>query len=331
MNAEPQQDAKPRLKVAFARFWRGFDPQNNLFVRLLRASYDVQVGDSGDFVFYSGFSGALPPGRYVKIFYTGENVRPPWGECDWAFSFDYDDHPRHYRLPNYVFEYGAGDSLIKDPAHTARLKPGKSKFCNFIYGRPHHFRDAFFDQLSRCRTVDAPGRCRQNTAPIGAATDPHQSRYAPDWAASKVAWLAPYRFTVAFENSSHPGYTTEKIYQAMQAGSIPIYWGDPWVGRDFNPKSFINYHDHEEAVRARLPRWLMRSAVLERVVEALYIRPQTTKRVIRRVIEIAENEDLYDQVLREPWFHGNRPPPCFDMNRLTQRLQDIIHAAPGGG
>ena len=49
---------------------------------------------------------------------------------------------------------------------------------------------------------------------------------------------------MAFENSSYPGYTTEKLLQAMQAGTVPIYWGDPSVGRDFNAARFVNVHDY---------------------------------------------------------------------------------------
>ena len=38
--------------------------------------------------------------------------------------------------------------------------------------------------------------------------------------------------TIAFENSSFPGYTTEKIFEPMLEGSIPIYWGNPRVDED---------------------------------------------------------------------------------------------------
>lgn len=34
-----------------------------------------------------------------------------------------------------------------------------------------------------------------------------------------------YKFTIAFENQSYPGYVTEKIADALMAGTVPIYWG----------------------------------------------------------------------------------------------------------
>src|SRR5882724_85552 len=39
-----------------------------------------------------------------KLFYTGENVRPNWNECNWAVTFDHINSPKHYRLPLYVLE-----------------------------------------------------------------------------------------------------------------------------------------------------------------------------------------------------------------------------------
>src|SRR5258708_7006325 len=42
-----------------------------------------------------------------KLFYTGENVRPDFYECDFACTFDHLNSPQHYRLPLYVVEMHA--------------------------------------------------------------------------------------------------------------------------------------------------------------------------------------------------------------------------------
>jgi hypothetical protein len=34
-----------------------------------------------------------------------------------------------------------------------------------------------------------------------------------------------YNFVIAFENVDYPGYITEKIMDAFQAGTVPLYWG----------------------------------------------------------------------------------------------------------
>ncbi len=42
----------------------------------------------------------------------------------------------------------------------------------------------------------------------------------------KIKIFSNHNFNIAFENSSYPGYVTEKITDAFIANTIPIYWGD---------------------------------------------------------------------------------------------------------
>jgi hypothetical protein len=45
----------------------------------------------------------------------------------------------------------------------------------------------------------------------------------------KLTFLARYRFNICIDNSrtrGAGGYTTEKLAQALMAGTVPIYWGD---------------------------------------------------------------------------------------------------------
>ncbi len=44
-------------------------------------------------------------------------------------------------------------------------------------------------------------------------------------AADKVKTLSSYKFTLCFENCAYPGYISEKIFDCLAAGSIPIYLG----------------------------------------------------------------------------------------------------------
>lgn len=54
-----------------------------------------------------------------------------------------------------------------------------------------------------------------------------------------------YNFVLAMENTSSPGYVTEKIYNALLAGCIPIYFGDKITKRIFNSECFIDISDFE--------------------------------------------------------------------------------------
>ena len=53
--------------------------------------------------------------------------------------------------------------------------------------------------------------------------------------------ISHYKFYLAFENSQHIGYVTEKLWQALVMGSIPIYWGAPDVVKYLpDPDAIIN-------------------------------------------------------------------------------------------
>jgi hypothetical protein len=59
----------------------------------------------------------------------------------------------------------------------------------------------------------------------------------------KNAVMRNYKFAIAYENASFPGYVTEKIFDALFAGCIPIYAGAPDV-TDYIPKeTFIDKRD----------------------------------------------------------------------------------------
>jgi len=55
-----------------------------------------------------------------------------------------------------------------------------------------------------------------------------------------MEFIKDYKFVIAFENSSYPGYITEKILEPLVAGCIPVYWGSPVVAKDFNEACFLN-------------------------------------------------------------------------------------------
>ena len=45
---------------------------------------------------------------------------------------------------------------------------------------------------------------------------------------------------MANENQSYPGYLTEKIFDAIHLGTLPLYHGDPLVGDWFDKRAFID-------------------------------------------------------------------------------------------
>jgi hypothetical protein len=244
-------------------------------------------------------------GNYQKIHYIIENHRPNMDSCDWAFSYDYDrdiNHPHHLRMPNYV-RLGAGKNLIKGERYNAqRILRKKKKFCAYIYSHNVPTRNKFFTALSRYKHIDSPGKCCKNMPTI-TETLRNRGFYTPRKYIEKLGFLHPYKFCIAFENVSSPGYTCEKIYHAMLAKCIPIYWGNPLVCRDFNPKSFINAHDGDWKTEKQMFEYL-----------------------IWRIQQIDRNPDLYYKMLREPWYHDNKLSKYVDPEIIGKRFDLIFNS-----
>lgn len=58
--------------------------------------------------------------------------------------------------------------------------------------------------------------------------------------ANKYATLSSYKFSLCVENIALDGYITEKIIDALAAGSIPIYYGAPDINVTIPPNVIIN-------------------------------------------------------------------------------------------
>lgn len=58
--------------------------------------------------------------------------------------------------------------------------------------------------------------------------------------ASKYAVLSEYQFCLCFENMVMKSYITEKIFDCLYAGTIPLYWGAPDIAELIPPETFID-------------------------------------------------------------------------------------------
>ena len=115
----------------------------------------------------------------------------------------------------------------------------KTKFCAFLYKNRHaRHRIQFCRKLQKYKWVDCLGDVLHNTD-----IDESQKRFVKDWHYQQINIYKDYKFVIAFENNSYPGYVCEKIAAALYAGCVPIYWGAGNVGEYINPKAFINVND----------------------------------------------------------------------------------------
>jgi hypothetical protein len=232
----------------------------------------------------------------TKIFYTGENVRPPWGECQYAMTFDHENSAKHYRLPLYVIDmWGAvTEGWTKDYYQLVNLQRDYEReyderdFCSFVVSNPNQrMRNNMFELLNEYKTVDSGGPHLNNIGHI----------LPRDKLLHKLNFLECYRFNICFENGSYPGYVTEKLFNALQIKTMPIYWGSPTVGRDFNTKAFINVFN--------------------------FICLQEVVKYIAHLNSPAGKKQYLD-IIEQPAFNNNIPNEFTDMNNLCDWWETFV-------
>jgi alpha(1,3/1,4) fucosyltransferase len=274
------------IKINFVDFWPGFDKTNNYFYKLLVQKYQVQIDDQPDVLFYSCYNREYLKYNCTRIFYTAENIRPDFSACDFAFSFDYNSNKNHFRLPlysMYVELHGLLDKLEvpKTREEARKIWRTKTKFCCMVVSNPNsRKRLDFFETLSKVKQVDSGGSVLNN---VGGRV------------ADKAVFIKDYKFVISFENSSYEGYTTEKIMEPIHEDCIPIYWGNPLVGKDFNSERFLDYTSF-----------------------------QSEEELIGRMLEIDQNEELAIDMLVQPTFNVDKPSHQKEKEQVLALLSSVI-------
>ena len=198
-----------------------------------------------------------------------ECIEPDMNIFDYAFTWNPDLVCGDRIAPNVPFivrQRASGVHANDCTRENARRKlESNLGFCNFIYSHASEPRDEFFRLLSQYKYVDALGPRLNNTS-----TKP--TRGDKDWYALSIKMKSDYKFSIAMENASSKGYTTEKIISSLQAHTVPIYWGDPAVTDFINPKAFINCNDYS-----------------------------SFDEVIERVKEIDNDDELWIDIVTQPW------------------------------
>lgn len=220
------------IRLAFTDIAPDWDPRDNFFTQVLADSTRVKLeivdspDQNPDFVICGTFAHNALEYSCPRILYSGEDSWPDLNIYDYAIGFPWMEYDgRYLRYPLYAMRDSWEPALHKHQQVTKR-----EKFCAFVVSNDFcETRNRFFDLLSEYKQVDSGGQYRNN---IGGPV------------ADKLAFQRQYKFSICFENSSTPGYLTEKLVDGFAAGTVPIYWGDPLAAREFNPDSFINAKDY---------------------------------------------------------------------------------------
>ena len=108
--------------------------------------------------------------------------------------------------------------------------PNKT-ICAVMRNGQSRFRNNFLNLLDKSTRVDYGGPYKNNMGSIVGGN--HQDD-------ELLKFYKQYKFVIAIENSKGDHYITEKIFNALKAGVIPIYWGSQNIGLYVNPKRFIH-------------------------------------------------------------------------------------------
>lgn len=281
------------MKIAFSDFWHGFNPSTFSMIQMIHSIIDIQETkdiNEADYLLFScmGNRHWFVPDNCVKIFYTGENITPDFNTCDYAIGFDVLEFgDRYLRFPLYYLCDNICEQMeIKHLCDYDEIIKKKSKFCSITVSNSKRnpiFKE-LYDQLSIYKEVDSGGKWN-NT--IGGPID------------DKYLFDMGHKFSIVCENSATPGYTTEKIVEAFAANCIPIYWGDPLIGKVFNQKAFINVSEFN-----------------------------SIKDVVEKVKEIDGNDDLYREMLLEPALAEQKYSKDNQMKILKSFLTRIFGVSP---
>lgn len=234
--------------IKFYNFWQMSVEDNWLFQFITQrriASHKDNIAFFSVFgprIFIKGYKGK-------KIFFTGENVQPSTvipqrmqysdncvNEVDLSLGFDYLDNHNYLRFPlwiMYMIPPNATLSKIKTLIENInnqsfRLSPNRNRFaCQISRHDVNGIRGRVVCLLNNIDHVTCAGNFMNNSSELHI-----------DYNDNKIEFLKNFKFNICAENSSERGYITEKIFESILGGCIPVYWGG--LRKEFIEPEIIN-------------------------------------------------------------------------------------------
>jgi len=226
------------------------------------------------------------------ITWSGEPFEPTNRKYPPLFSVWNPSVTNKFIIPFLVVAFFELQNFLQTQFNLDDLRLGafeKPYFLAYCYTRTSYVREAFFKAI---REYD-PNSSAHGLGPCQKTTD---YSLLGTWTHMVEAYK-PYRFVVAMENTGKRYYVTEKLLNALLAGAIPIYWGDPiWVKKVFNPKCIIFLQDFK-----------------------------TIQECVEYVYKVDRTPELYQEYVNQPRFVNTKG--LFDLNDPCDEyleMKDII-------
>ena len=296
-----------RIRVSFTNFWNNLQYIHiHFFIKEIDIKkwrivkyYNPQIH------FFSVFGDAKKVKNSkarVKIFYTGENTDvTPYaqykGNCvdcvDLSLGFNYIKTNNYIRLPiwivSFFFNCDSKDE-IKCILDNTKKQHQKTKFCALIASHDRAgLRTQIYSDVSRVAEVDCPGKLLHND-------DTLQIKYNDN----KRMYLQLYKFNICPENSIAKGYCTEKLFDSLLSGCIPIYNGyskDPEPDI-INPNIILWYDEFDS---------------------------ENNKHTLNEIKKVHNNDKLYRSFIEQPFFCDTAVDKIYDiLNKFNEKIREIL-------
>lgn len=210
-----------------------------------------------------------------------------------ALGFDEFDDPRYLRFPLWIpflFDPTLEDEGIRKRCTELRYPVigERNKFAALV---------ARFDwNKTRSQIYDAI----EHIAPIGCPSQVHHNDedLKNKFNDNKIEYLRQFAFNICPENSNSYGYVTEKVFEAIAAGCIPVYWG--------------SYNKPEEDIlnQDAIIKWNMNgdNSANIAMIEDLYAHPDRIREFMAQPRLISGAEEII----------------CGKINRMEQKLRNLL-------
>ena len=206
----------------------------------------------------------------IKIATFTENKIPNFNEADYAISQAHINYlDRYLKYPSFLWN---NIKLIEKMREKAlNTTPLRTKFCAaIISNNVTSFRVKFINELNKYKKIDMGGKFLNNVGGL---------------VKNKLEFLSSYKFSIAMENSEGDGYVSEKIFDSLISGTIPIYYGDYTIDEFINPKSFILIKN-ERNIKEKIE-----------YIKEIDNNPEKYLNIIKESILI--NENIVDETIKE--------------------------------
>jgi hypothetical protein len=245
-----QRDGAQYQSSLYARSCRQWGLSYDCVVRETRADIlDAESLLAADVVLFDGTNnrvwnhGVYPPYKCADQLWTMFEFRPA---SVYPFLFDraytgmFDvtaGYSRNWTIwtPDYVAPPDFFTKLVPaDQVRAANPVMVMISQCN----TPNRRMD-YVEAMAKLIGVDSYGACMR-TVEWPAELLQQRNKYA-----QKAVVMRQYWFYLAFENSNEPDYVSEKIYNALSEGVVPVYMGAPNVALYVPSNSYINVADYD--------------------------------------------------------------------------------------